>query len=81
MDVDGKLFIEIWEAAKLAGPFGTLIMAFVWWRTDSERKHLQKERDGLLERMLLSMTSATDAIKENTQAILLMDRRGGRWPV
>jgi hypothetical protein len=60
---------DLWNLAKQAGPFSTLIMLFLWWRADTERLRLQAERDALLERTITSILSATHAIQEATNLI------------
>lgn len=71
-----NFLIDLWEAAKLAGPFGTMLMAFVWWRSDAERKALQTASDDRLERMIDAMNGTAEAIKENTKAILFLNQKG-----
>ena len=74
--MDEGAFTELWEAAKLAGPFGTLLMMVVAYYINSERKRLMNGREDLLERVLTAMNASNEAIKENTKAILFIDRRG-----
>lgn len=55
---------DLWEAAKTAGPFGTLLMGFIWWLERTDRVRLQKERDALLERVLTTASSLTETVRE-----------------
>ena len=71
LDVN-TLFMQAWEAAKLAGPFGTMLMFAMWWRADAERVKLQTERDALLERVLTSINAVGEAIRDNTRAMLFI---------
>ena len=73
---------ELWEAAKTASPFGTLLVLAVWWleragRTEErgERQKSQEKCDKMAERVLTGLNAATDAVRENTRAIHLIDRR------
>lgn len=68
--------VDLWELARTAGPFGTALMFFMWWRSDAERKEERTGRANDLEIFKKAMTDATDAIKENTRAILFIDRKG-----
>lgn len=55
---------ELWEAAKQAGPFSTMVILLIWFKTDRERLKLQNERDALLERMLKSNEGLSAAIAD-----------------
>ncbi len=52
------------QAAQSAGPFATMIMATLWWLERKERLELQRERNGLLERVLVTMSGITQAVKD-----------------
>lgn len=54
----------IWEAAKIAGPFGTMLMFFVWLRTDNERRTLQGKFDKLSEDTLKMMHGVKEALRD-----------------
>lgn len=55
---------DIWEAAKTAGPFGTMLGLMLWWLERNDRLRLQRERDALLERVLSTANNLTDMVKE-----------------
>lgn len=59
----------LWEAARTAGPFGTLLMLVLWWLERVDRVRLQRERDALLERVLTTMNAGSTAIHEATHVI------------
>ena len=65
---------DLWTSAKQAGPFATMLMTYMWFRADSERQNLQKERDALLERVVVSINSAADAVRQFSQ---LFSSKGG----
>ncbi len=57
MDDPLKVFLGI---VQTGGPAMGAVMTILWWLERQERRSLQKERDGLLERVLSSMnTTAT----------------------
>lgn len=58
---------DMWTAAKQAGPFGTLLMLIIWWKTDAERLRLQRDRDALLERVVKALEAAADAMENVVQ--------------
>jgi hypothetical protein len=55
--------VDIWEAAKAASPFATMVIMVIWLKTDRERLKLQGERDALLERVLKSNEELSSAIE------------------
>lgn len=55
---------DIWEAAKVAGPFGTMLMLFVWLKTDKERRELQKKFDTLSESTLDMMNGVKESLRD-----------------
>lgn len=59
-----EFFKDLWEAAKLAGPFGTLLMLVVWLRTDNERRSLQKKFDTLSEETLEMMNGVKESMRD-----------------
>ena len=68
------LVAELWGMAQQAGPFATLLMFYLWWRAESERVKLRDERAEMLERVLTAINSAATAVRENTQALFLLER-------
>lgn len=60
---------EIWEAAKLAGPFGTMLTLFILYHCNKERVKYRDERDGLLERVLTTFNDGTEASKDMSRAL------------
>lgn len=55
---------EVWELAKLAGPFGTVLMFYMWYRTDSRHINLQLRYDALLERTLNALNTSSNSFAE-----------------
>lgn len=60
---------DLWEMAKAAGPFGTCLMLTLFFLERRDRMKLQGERDALLERVLMSITQQTEAVKDAKRAI------------
>lgn len=54
---------DIWNTLLTSGPLATLL-GFILWRVDSERRQLQRERDGLIERVLMAIVSVTQSTKD-----------------
>lgn len=73
----GSAIRDIWEFAKGAGPFGTVLMWYVWQRSDNERRKLQGERDALLERVLTANNAHLNEITGIRQ-LLQTAMSGGR---
>jgi hypothetical protein len=66
--VEGANFMsDLWLAAKTAGPFATMLMLLIWYKTDRERLKLQTERDALLERVLNTMDKVAGAMEAAQQ--------------
>jgi hypothetical protein len=63
---------DVWNALVTSGPLA-MLLGFILWRVDSERRQLQKERDALLERILTGLNNGTDSIRSiaNTNTSLL----------
>lgn len=55
---------DLWEAAKLAGPFGTLFTTILWYLERSERLRLGTEKDELTKQVINVAHAATDATEE-----------------
>lgn len=60
---------DLWEAAKTAGPFGTLLLMVLWWLERGDRVRLQRERDALLERVLTTMHASSASIQDAIRLI------------
>lgn len=71
---------ELWEMAKLAGPFGTCILGVLYYLERKEKTALQarmdlkddadeKYRAELLERVLTAINSANNALKGLTDML------------
>jgi len=60
---------DMWEFAKGAGPFGTVLMWYVWQRADNERRKLQGERDALLERVLTALNTAATGLTQQSSLL------------
>lgn len=61
--------VGLWDAARSAGPFAGLIMLSLWWLERADRIRLQRERDALLERVLVTMHASSKAIEDATRLI------------
>jgi hypothetical protein len=59
-----KSLWELWEAARTAGPFGNLLLLFILWRVNKERRELLEQREALLERVLKMGGDTTEAVRE-----------------
>lgn len=79
----------IWDllikAAAAAGPFGTLLTLFFWWRGDKERKEAVKSKDTALEdraRMaedgIKAMNKVTNVLSALEKAVTAKRRRRRR---
>lgn len=67
---------DIWDFAKTAGPFGTVLTFYVWQRADAERRKLQGERDALLERVLNGNSTHLAEIVAIRQLLQSIGRHG-----
>lgn len=59
-----SMLVKIWEAAQVAGPFGTMLMFFVWLRTDKERRELQKKFDEQHEDTITALGGVKEALRD-----------------
>lgn len=57
-------FKDIWELAKNAGPFGTILMLYLWSRSDKERREAQAQ----LSVVSLAQTKAAIALEATLRA-------------
>ena len=77
-----KYLTELWEAAKTAGPFGTLLMLIIAYAVNQERRAIQKRcddlRDELLERTINAIHTGADTVKDLTNLFSKMRDRGGK---
>lgn len=71
-----NLVQDVWTAIQKAGTASAMIMFYMWVRSETERRKLQDERDGLLERVLTGMNNSTTAIRDLGQ--LFGTRRDGQ---
>lgn len=76
-------FSDLWEAAKLAGPFATLAALLMYYmeRKDrlverTAREKIQDKFEGLQERVLTTTINATAAIKESQEVAKQLLSRG-----
>lgn len=58
-----QVFTGLWEAAKQAGPFASIMLLTLWWFERQERLELQRSRDALHERVFSAMSEAKDAMR------------------
>jgi hypothetical protein len=77
------MFAQVWDAAKLAGPFATMLTLFLWYREDSqhrttketcetERKALQAEADGLRDARLADALKALPILEQHNTISLAL---------
>lgn len=59
------LFTELLPGLKTAGPF-VMLLTYLWLSERAERRKVQEERDGYLERVLKGMSDSTDAVRAST---------------
>lgn len=52
----------LWELARTAGPFGTVLMLLMWWREARARDKLQLQHTDLLERMITANNELAEAV-------------------
>jgi hypothetical protein len=61
-------FADLWELAKTAGPFGTILMLYLWALANSERKDCQKNYNDLqkemLERTINGLNNTANSVRE-----------------
>lgn len=58
------IFRELWELAKTAGPFGSVLLFFLWYRREIQCTDLQKRYDALLERTLNALNNSSNSFTE-----------------
>lgn len=58
-----QIFTQLWDAARQAGPFASLMLLVLWWFERQERMELQKGRDALYERVLTAMSETKEALR------------------
>lgn len=63
---------QLWEMAKTAGPFGTVLVLFFWWRCDKERIKERGSNEALTERALAGLNASTNAFEKVAE---LLSRR------
>lgn len=62
-------FSDLWTKVQQAGPFAALICLWFLWRSEKRSDRLQTERDGLLERVIVGLTNATNVIDKQSLTI------------
>jgi hypothetical protein len=60
----GEFIPDMWSKISAAGPFATALMIYLWTRSEAERRKLQDERDGLLERVLKVVSDNTESNRD-----------------
>lgn len=74
-----NFWMDLWEAAKLAGPFGTLFALMIWWLERQERLQerirLREIYTSMLERVLLGLEHSAAATEKLSE--LFSRKRGG----
>lgn len=58
-----QVFAGLWDAAKQAGPFASLMLLVLWWFERQERQELQEGKDALIERVLMTMSETREALR------------------
>ena len=66
---EAGMLTEAWGLAKNAGLFAVPLLLWLYVRADNERRKLQDERNGLLERVLTTFNSGTEASKDMSRAL------------
>lgn len=69
---------DLWQAAKVAGPFANMLLLVLWFLERKDRVRLQTERDALLERVINGMHAATTSIDSIRQLFAGSARWGRR---
>lgn len=62
-------FGELWTKIQQAGPFAAFFMVWMTFRSEKRSDKLQAERDGLLERVIVGLTNATNVIDKQSLVI------------
>lgn len=80
--MEESFFNGLWEAARTAGPFGTLVGLFMWYmewkgrvQERAERVKLQDERNVLTERVITGLHTAAAAVVENSKVIAFLGQQ------
>jgi hypothetical protein len=60
---------DIWNTVQQAGPFASMLLLYMWLRSEAERRKLQDERDGLLERVVTALNNSTSSAREFAQLL------------
>ena len=61
---DPNFWIDLWELAKNAGPFGTCLMIIMWFLERQERLKIRALLDALFERTLAGLNSGVTATEK-----------------
>ena len=65
---EASIATQVWEAAKLAGPFGTMLALGILYKVNQERVKYRDERDALLREVLDTFNAGTTASRDMSQA-------------
>lgn len=55
---------QIWDAARVAGPFGAMLMFYMWRLSDKERREGQKKYDELAASTLAAISGVKEALRD-----------------
>lgn len=61
---DPNFWLDLWELAKTAGPFGTTLMMVMWFLERQERLKLRVLYDALFERALTGLNTSTAVVEK-----------------
>lgn len=73
--VDPSFWADIWELAKAAGPFGTLLMLVMYWLERQDRLKVRGQLDDLTERVVVAMTNSTNTLSELLKILTTVRKR------
>lgn len=70
-----QLLPQLWEMAKVAGPFGTAVMILVWLREARRVDRMEAERTDLMERTITATNNLTNAVQAINSLLINKGRR------
>jgi BhlA holin family len=61
--VEPNWIVEIWQAAKTAGPFANMFLLLVLYLVNNERRDCQRKSEERFREMLTGLNEATESIR------------------